>query len=121
MLAIDELVPRYVAMWNDPDADSRRATVEALWAEDARNCTPAMDVRGHEALVARVTRSYDAYIGTGDYQFRQAAEHATHHGTAVVRWEMVRVDTGEVASIGTEFLILTPDGRIAADYQYPQL
>jgi hypothetical protein len=33
-------------------------------------------------------------------------------------WEMVPAGGGEAAAIGLEILILGPDGRIEADYQF---
>ena len=33
-------------------------------------------------------------------------------------WEMVPADGGEAAATGLEILILGPDGRIEADYQF---
>jgi hypothetical protein len=34
-----EFVERYVALWNEPDAEARRGTIEDLWAPDGTNCT----------------------------------------------------------------------------------
>jgi len=33
-------------------------------------------------------------------------------------WEMVPADGGETAAVGLEILVLGPDGRIEADYQF---
>jgi hypothetical protein len=34
-------------------------------------------------------------------------------------WDMARAETGEVLSLGCNYLIVTSDGRISADYQFP--
>jgi hypothetical protein len=32
--SLDDLVGRYVALWNEPDPDTRRATIRELWSSD---------------------------------------------------------------------------------------
>ena len=32
-----ELAEKYLAVWNEPDADERRRTITELWAEDGRH------------------------------------------------------------------------------------
>jgi len=88
-----ELVDRYVAVWNESDADHRRKGIEQLWAEDGAHFTPSLEARGYRALEARV---------------------------AGVRfnWEMVPATGGAVAAVGFEFLVLGDDGRIRLDYQF---
>jgi hypothetical protein len=34
MSKLNELVDRYVSVWNEPDAERRRQGIAALWAED---------------------------------------------------------------------------------------
>jgi hypothetical protein len=111
-------IGRYVELWNEPDAGQRRQTIEALWAPGGANCTPAMEAVGYDELEARVTRSYDAYIGPGEYRFCSASRPAAHHGAVKVHWEMIKVADGTVASTGLEFLILGDDGRIVSDHQF---
>lgn len=115
---LNELVERYVALWNDPDPASRRAAVCGLWVEDGVNFTSSLEARGYSALEARITRAHERYVATGEHRFRPGAEVQSHHGAAKLRWEMVRTDTGEVAAAGSEFFVLAADGRIAADYQF---
>jgi uncharacterized protein len=114
---LEQFVDAYVAMWNEPDPDSRRKIVADLWAPDAVNFTAAFEARGREAIEARVTRAYDTYVGTGSHTFRLARPAAAHHGAVRVDWEMVTAG-GEVASTGTELLMLDCGGLIASDHQF---
>ena len=38
-----DFVDRYVALWNEPDAEVRRRTIEDLWAPDGTNFTPSIE------------------------------------------------------------------------------
>jgi SnoaL-like domain len=111
-------VGRYVDIWNEPDPQLRRKAIEDLWAPDGANYTDSIAAVGHDALEARVTRAYEAYVGTGEYRFRLAKAPAGHHNAVKIDWEMVRMAQGVVASAGVELLILDDDGRIASDHQF---
>ncbi len=115
---LDTFLDRYMAMWNEPDAAARRALVEQLWSPDAINATPNMIVVGHDEIVARVTRSYDLFVGTGEHHFELHVPSVAHHGAVRVSWRMVTAD-GTVAALGHEFLVLADDGRIRSDHQFP--
>jgi len=111
-------VERYLSMWNEPDADRRRQLVQELWAPTAVNATATMEAVGHDEIAARVTRAYDAYVGTGEHRFEEHVPFLAHHGALRVWWQMVRTD-GTVAALGQEFLVLDDDGRIRSDHQFP--
>jgi hypothetical protein len=111
-------IDRYVELWNEPDAEQRRATIEQLWAPRGANYTASMEAIGYDALDRRVTAAYDSYVGSGQYRFRTGAPAIAHHGAARVQWEMVNVADGEVAAVGLEFLVLDDDGRIGSDHQF---
>jgi len=114
---LDTFIASYVAMWNEPDARSRRGLVEALWTPDGANVTRSMEVRGHAALEKRVRDSYEKWVRDGGCFFRTlSADH--HHGAVRFHWEMVSISGGGVLSVGSEFLLLTADGRIREDYQF---
>ncbi len=116
--ALDGFVERYLSMWNEPDADRRRALVEALWAPTAVNTTATLEAVGHDEITARVTRAFDTLVGTGEHRFEEHRPFAAHHDAVRVWWQMVRTD-GTVAAVGQEFLLLDPAGRILSDHQFP--
>ena len=130
---LTDLVARYVALWNEPDADRRRAAVPALWAAEGAQLleppeeiasvaaglgmTPSLRATGHAALVDRVARAYEEFVAPGTYRFRARGVPARLDDVVTFRWEMVAAD-GEVAAVGLEFLVLGADGRIRLDYQF---
>jgi hypothetical protein len=130
-----EIVERYVAMWNEPDAERRRAAVRELWAADAMHVLrPPREMRetadglgfpdvlleshGHDALVYRVERAYEEFVAPGTFVFRHRGDADRLRDVVTFHWEMVARDSGEVAGSGLEVLVLAADGRIAADYQF---
>jgi hypothetical protein len=116
--ALQALVGRYVAIWNEPDSERRRAAVAALWTEDATQFMPSRDVHGHEQLFERVTASYDRWVAEEGCVFRSVGNGNGHHDCLRFNWEMLPAAGGEVVSVGFQFLILGDDGRIRLDYQF---
>jgi hypothetical protein len=128
-----DLVERYVAVWNEPDAARRRQAVRELWGEEAvhvlqppqevREAAASLEVRavfqvrGHAELEKRVERAYETFVAEGGKLFKPRDDGARVGDVAKFRWEMV-TGGGEVAGVGLEFVILNPDGRIQADYQF---
>ena len=45
MTAIEDLVSRYVGVWNEPDPAQRRQCIARLWAEDGAHFTPSLEAR----------------------------------------------------------------------------
>ena len=138
MTDLNDLRDRYVAVWNEPDPDARRKQIEALWAPDGgqvllhppgevrdaaerlRFAVPPLEVRGHDALEARVGRAYEMFVGPGEFVFRAPDAAAALLGDHVVavRWEMVPAAGGPPAGAGLDVLDLDGDGRIRTDHQY---
>jgi hypothetical protein len=129
-----DLANRYVAVWNEPDADARRKAIEELWTEDGVHLleppeeivkrateigvTAHLEARGHDELVRRVTRAYDEFVAPGQYEFVPHGEPATLRDLVKLRWAMVPAGGGEALAIGIDLLLLAPDGRILTDYQF---
>jgi hypothetical protein len=133
MSAVAELVDRYVAVWNEPDAARRRAAVAALWTEDAvhilepplavrdaasdLNVIPTFQARGYQELEARVARAYERFVAPGEFSFRSRGNGVRLADVVKFNWEMVSV-RGDVKAVGLEFVTIDVDGRIRLDYQF---
>jgi hypothetical protein len=130
-----EFVDRYVALWNEPDPERRRAAIAALWTEDGAyilqppqemleiaarpgiGLTAILEARGHAALEARAASVYEEFVGRGAFSLRRRDGVKRVADVVKFGWEMVS-QGGEVAGVGVGILMLAPDGRIRCDYQF---
>jgi len=117
MIDMDDLVDRYVAVWNESDAAVRRQRIRALWAPEGRTCYRLLDAQGYEAIEARVVGSWEKWLQPGSHAFRPV-QAAMHHDVVKFDWQMVTMPDAERAAGGLSFLGLDPEGRIDFDYQF---
>jgi hypothetical protein len=130
-----ELAEKYVALWNEPDADRRRRMIAELWAEDGRHIlqppqeirgiaaqpgiamTAILKAQGYEEIEARAASAYEHWVGSEGLSFR-GRDDADRLGDVVkLHWEAVAKD-GKVFAVGLSFLVLAADGRIERDYTF---
>ena len=134
---LKQLTGRWIAQWNEPDPDARRRLIRDVWAEDGyqvmvnppqgiretateyRVPVPAVEIRGHDAIYARVTRAYEMFVANGEYRFEQHGEMVRHAGAAVaMTWVMRSRTSGSIAGSGLEVLTFGPDGRVRTNYEF---
>ena len=134
------LVERYVAVWNEPRPDVRRTSIRELWADDGAHVlqsppreirdaasqltfpAPALQIRGHEALEARVAHAYEEFVAPGEFVFRLRGEPSRPLANVdTFGWEMVPAAGGDPAGAGHEVVVVDDDGRIAEDHQFVQM
>lgn len=132
-----QLIDRWIAQWNEPSADERRRLIRDVWAEDGYQImvnppegirdtaarfgltAPAVEIRGHDAMYARVTRAYELFVAGGEYSFEQQGEVVRHAGQAVaLTWVMRSRADGSIAGSGLEVLTFAQDGRVRTDHEY---
>jgi hypothetical protein len=130
-----ELARKYLALWNEPDADQRRRMIAELWTPDGRHIvqppqelseiaarpglglSAILEAHGHAELEARATSAQEHWVGSEGLSFR-GRDDAQRLGDAVTfHWEAVAQDD-TVAAVGLNFLILAADGRIVRDYTF---
>lgn len=135
--ALINLTEEYVALWNEADPQARRKRIAELWAAGGTQVltdppqeiraaaaalnfpAPYLEVRGHDALDARVTRAYEMFIAPGEYVFRARGRAARLAGDLVgLGWLMVSTADGSEGGAGYDVLALDADGRIRSDHQY---
>ena len=130
-----ELAEKYLALWNEPDADRRRRMITELWTEDGRHIlqppqeirriaaqpgltlTAILEARGYEEIEARAASVYEHWVGSEGLSFR-GSDDAERLGDVVkFHWEAVAKDE-EVFAVGLSFLVLAANGRIERDYTF---
>ena len=134
---LEQLVDRYVALWNEPDPDFRRQAIRELWPpdgaqvlvdppEEVRDAAarlafpmPTLEVHGYDALEARVTRAHEMFIAPGEYVFELGGSPSCLLDNFVsLSWTLASRADGEKAGGGLNVLALGGDGRIRIDYQF---
>lgn len=118
MLDAQTLADRYVAVWNEADANNRRAAVAALWVPDGQHYVAGREARGYEALEERIRGSHEKNVRDNGNRFRAARDARRLRDVVTFHWEMLRADGATVLATGLEFLIIDDDGRVLADYQF---
>jgi hypothetical protein len=130
-----ELADRYVALWNEPNAERRRQMIAELWTEDGSHIlqppqeirevaarpgiglSAVLEARGYAELDARAASAYEEWVGAQGLTFRRRDDVEPLHDVVKFTWEAVDKD-GEVTAVGLNFLILAADGRIRRDYTF---
>ena len=133
--AAAELADRYLALWNEPDADRRRRTIAELWTEDGRHVvqppqeiraiaaqpgiglTAILEARGYDEIEARVASAYEHWVASEGLSFRRRDDAEQLGDVLKFHWEGVDKD-GELFAVGLHFLVLAADGRIERDYTF---
>jgi hypothetical protein len=133
--AAEELAGRYLALWNEPDAERRRRMIAELWTEDGRHflqppqeiraiaaqpgvaMTAILEARGYGEIEARVASAYEHWVGSEGLSFRGRDDAGQLGDVVTFHWEAVDKD-GETFGGGLNFLVLAADGRIERDYVF---
>lgn len=127
---------RYMAQWNEADPELRRKLIHEIWAPSGAQtlvdppleirqaaaqlnfAVPVLEVRGHDAMQARVTRAYEMFVASGEYLFEVGEAAELPAGLIGLPWSMVARTDGSVAGGGYEVIGLDADGRITSDHQF---
>ncbi|HEU4945752.1 MAG TPA: nuclear transport factor 2 family protein [Kribbella sp.] len=118
MIDPNDFARRYIAVWNEPDAAARRQAIAELFAPDAAHYTPSREVHGHAELEVRITTAFEQWVEPGVHAFRAVPNASGHHNGVRFNWQMVTSASGEVNSVGFDFVVLTDDGLIKSDHQF---
>jgi hypothetical protein len=108
----EQLVERYLDIWNEPDADARRAAVADVYADAAQYVDPLVDVTGHDQiseLIGAVQQQVPGHV----FRLGDAGVDA-HHNVARFSWELVPAGGGESLAIGFDVAVIEEDGRISS-------
>jgi hypothetical protein len=111
MTSSNELVERYLAIWNERDDAKRRALIEKTWVEQPSYVDPLMNAASVAELDAFVDNVQGQFPG---YEFRPVGTADLYGDRIRFSWEVVNVEDGSSPAAGTDFGIISQDGRFVA-------
>ncbi len=93
------VVDRYMAAWNEPDPEARRALLDECWAQAGIYCDPSGRATGRDGLCAHIGSFQEWRPGTRSEVTSSVDEY---DGCLRFSWRMLAAD-GTVALEGTDF------------------
>ena len=109
MAQIANIVDSYIASWNEPDPERRRALVGRTWSEDGSYVDPLMTGAGTDEIAAMIGAAQAQFPG---HRFELAFGPDAHNDRVRFAWRLVGAD-GPVAA-GVDFATVADDGRLRA-------
>lgn len=103
---VTDLIDRYCAVWNEPDAARREALLATVWAGGATYTDPRAETVGAEALLAHIA---GVRAGRPGAKIVRTTVVDMHHGAARFGWRVVEAD-GTLMPEGIDFVEFDPAG-----------
>jgi hypothetical protein len=107
---LTDLIDRYIAVWNETDAERRRALIAQTWTMSARYLDPVLESEGRAGIDAMVQSVQERFPG---HCFRRTGPVDFHHDRARFAWELVPAD-GPAVVRGIDVAVIAPDDRLDA-------
>ena len=115
MIDLTDTVTRYLAIWNEEDADKRAAAIGELFTPDAPYIDPLAAVAGHDGVAAVITGAREQFKGLS---FELLGTVDTHHNIARFQWGLVTEAGAEPIAIGFDVAVTGEDGTISGVYGF---
>lgn len=109
MSTIDTTITDYLAAWNEPDAEQRRALVARTWTADGDYLDPLAGAAGHDGITDLIGAVQEQFPG---HRFVLATGPDSHNDRVRFSWNLVG-ENGPVA-VGIDFATVAEDGRLRA-------
>jgi hypothetical protein len=106
---VKRIVDGYIAMWNEPDPQRRRALIAEVMTEDADYLDPIMSGSGVDGVDAMIEGAQHQFPG---HRFALHEGPDAHHDRVRFSWSLAP-DGGEPVAFGVDFATLANDGRLA--------
>jgi len=104
-----ELIDRYIATWNETDAERRRDLITQTWTEDSTYLDPLMRGEGHGGIDSMIQGVQAQFPGL---LFRRTSEVDAHNDRVRFTWEL-GPEGGPALAGGVDFGVIT-GGRLQA-------
>jgi hypothetical protein len=110
-----QIVERYIAAWNEKDAQRRRELVDALWAEDGSYTDPLADAHGREEIAGLIGAVQQQFP---DFVFTLGGDVDAHHEQARFAWHLGPAGAAEPVVVGFDVAVLNGGGQIRSVYGF---
>jgi len=105
---MQEIIDRYIAAWNETDAEARRALVGSLWAADGSYTDPLADVRGPDAIAGLIGAAQQQFSGL---VFTLGGPVDANHNQARFSWHLGPYGAEPVV-VGFDVVVVDAAGQI---------
>jgi hypothetical protein len=109
MSNVNEVVVRYLAVWNEREPKKRRELVAKTWTDDGTYVDAARDGSGHDGLDAMIATAQGHFPG---YRLNLVSGIEVHHDYLRFSWAAGGTADAPLFIKGTDFVVLAGDGRI---------
>ncbi len=100
-----DLIDRYIATWNETNADRRRELIARTWTEDATYLDPLMCGEGQAGIDSMIQGVQAQFPGL---QFRRTSEVDAHNDRVRFAWEL-GPEGGQALAGGVDFGLIVGD------------
>ncbi len=107
----NELVARYIAVWNERDAKRRHDLVVKTWADSGTYVDAHRHGEGHDGIDAMIDTAQRQFPG---YQLRLISGIQAHNGYVRFSWAAGGSEQAPLYLAGTDFAVVSNDGRLQA-------
>jgi hypothetical protein len=102
-------VDRYIAAWNEPDPDRRRALVGAVWTDEGTYLDPLAQGAGPDAITDMIGGLQAQFPG---HTFALVAAPDHHHDRVRFTWRLETPAGDGVLATGYDYATVAADGRL---------
>lgn len=111
---INDLVRKYLDVWNERDGDRRRAAIDTVFTEDCGYTDPDDTAVGRDAVADVVGRGREKL---GDLIFSLDNLISVHHDLALFTWRLGPPGAAEPVVTGYDVAVFE-DGRVRQIYGF---
>lgn len=105
---------RYIATFNETDADTRRGLLNELYASDCRYVDPAVDAAGVDEIDSFLAATQQQFAGI---RFSLGGAVDGHRGQLRFQWH-AGLTAEEPLAIGFDVLVLDEQARVSRVYGF---
>lgn len=110
MTNLNDLIDRYIAIWNETDDKRRRNLVARTFTEDGHYVDPMMKGDGHAGIDAMIKGVQERFPG---HKIARTGAIDTHNGKVRFTWALGPEGGAPIVG-GVDFGTVAPDGRLSA-------